>query len=121
MKFKNDQKRVVLRAAFGGVLMTLFIQGIFQDFIGKEKFIALCQDHWISGGWAILSNSILLIFSIVMFWVALINLDKPGGSLVDDVWASDPDYPVEDWRAEVTQDDTRLGYWDWVAHQKESG
>ena len=34
-------------------------------------------------------------------------------------WISDPDYPVEDWKYEVSNDDTRLGYAEWVKHQKE--
>lgn len=37
-----------------------------------------------------------------------------------DPWAEDPDYPRFDWRAEVCAGDTSLGYWDWVAHQRES-
>lgn len=36
----------------------------------------------------------------------------------DDLWREDPDYPLEDWRYEVANDDTRQGYLDWVAHQK---
>lgn len=36
-----------------------------------------------------------------------------------DIWASDDQYPVEQWQYEVGEDDTRLGYWDWVSHQKE--
>ena len=35
-------------------------------------------------------------------------------------WDEDPDYPAEDWRYEVSNNDTRLGYHDWVTHQKES-
>lgn len=35
-------------------------------------------------------------------------------------WDDDPAYPVEDWRAEVANDDTRLGYTAWVGHQKET-
>ena len=26
-----------------------------------------------------------------------------------------PDFPVSDWQDEVTDGDTRLGYWEWVA------
>ena len=36
-----------------------------------------------------------------------------------DVWAEDPDYPVEQWKYEVENDDTRRGYWDWVEAQRE--
>lgn len=37
----------------------------------------------------------------------------------DDPWAEVPDYPVADWQYEVGNDDTRLGYLDWVAHKQE--
>ena len=29
-------------------------------------------------------------------------------------------YPLEDWQHEVGNDETRLGYWEWVSHQLES-
>ena len=31
----------------------------------------------------------------------------------------DATYPLDDWKYEVDNNDTRLGYWDWVEHQKE--
>jgi hypothetical protein len=34
-------------------------------------------------------------------------------------WQSDDKYPVADWRHEVTEDNTRLGYLEWVIHQRE--
>ena len=37
----------------------------------------------------------------------------------DDPWRDDPEYPPEDWRREVDDDNTRQGYLDWVANQKE--
>lgn len=38
-----------------------------------------------------------------------------------DYWtAEDPDYPVEDWQYQVNNNDTRLGYWDWVLDEKEA-
>lgn len=36
------------------------------------------------------------------------------------VWGEHPAYPVSDWQYEVGNDDTRLGYWPWVAHRIES-
>lgn len=33
------------------------------------------------------------------------------------IWGAHPDHPPADWRFEVANDDTRLGYWDWVANQ----
>lgn len=34
-------------------------------------------------------------------------------------WGEHPDHPVSDWQYEVSNDDTRLGYWAWVANQIE--
>lgn len=34
-------------------------------------------------------------------------------------WGEHPTFPLADWRAEVASDDTRLGYWEWVANQLE--
>lgn len=39
----------------------------------------------------------------------------PGG----DPWASDPDYPVEDWQYEVANGDTRRGYQEWLRARRE--
>jgi hypothetical protein len=30
-------------------------------------------------------------------------------------WGEHPEYPLEDWRREVAENDTRMGYWEWVA------
>lgn len=35
------------------------------------------------------------------------------------VWDDDPEYPIEDWRSEIINDYTRIGYWEWVYHCKE--
>ncbi len=35
-------------------------------------------------------------------------------------WGEYPDHPVEDWKVEVANDDTRLGYWDWVSIREDS-
>ena len=35
------------------------------------------------------------------------------------IWDSDPDYPVSEWQYEVANDDTRLGYWEWVEWVRE--
>lgn len=35
-------------------------------------------------------------------------------------WDVNPDHPLEDWKYEIANDDTRLGYSDWVAHRIES-
>jgi hypothetical protein len=37
-----------------------------------------------------------------------------------DPWEDNPEFPVEDWRYEVANDDTRLGYLEWIEHKRES-
>lgn len=32
----------------------------------------------------------------------------------DDIWGIHPIYPIEDWQFEVCNNDSRLGYWEWV-------
>lgn len=39
---------------------------------------------------------------------------------VQGYWSENPDYPVEDWKYEVQNNDTRQGYWDWVESQIEA-
>lgn len=29
-------------------------------------------------------------------------------------WGEHPHYPINDWKYEVNNDDTRRGYWEWV-------
>ncbi len=33
-------------------------------------------------------------------------------------WGEHPDYPLSDWRYEVTNDHTRQGYWNWVIERQ---
>lgn len=33
------------------------------------------------------------------------------------VWGEHRDYPVADWKYEMANDDTRSGYWEWVANR----
>jgi len=44
----------------------------------------------------------------------LYDVAGPGSS-----WDEDKQFPVEDWRYEVQNDDTRLGYLEWVSHKRE--
>ena len=32
-------------------------------------------------------------------------------------WNEHPDHIVKNWKDEVAKDDTRLGYWEWVAQK----
>ncbi len=35
-------------------------------------------------------------------------------------WIEDAEWPLEDWKHDVSNGDTRFGYWEWVNHQRES-
>ena len=35
-------------------------------------------------------------------------------------WTGAQDFPVVDWKVEVANDDTRLGYWDWREGKREA-
>jgi hypothetical protein len=37
-----------------------------------------------------------------------------------DPWGNDEEYPRCDWASEVADNNTNLGYWDWVDNQRES-
>jgi hypothetical protein len=37
---------------------------------------------------------------------------------VADLWSEDKEYTRSDWKYEVCNDATNLGYWEWVANQK---
>jgi hypothetical protein len=45
----------------------------------------------------------------------VLNVTEP-----ESCWDEHADYPVADWRHEVAEDNTRLGYIDWVNHQQEA-
>jgi hypothetical protein len=34
-------------------------------------------------------------------------------------WGEHPDHPARDWSAEVSENETRLGYWEWVFEKLE--
>lgn len=38
----------------------------------------------------------------------------------DNVWGEHPDWEREGWRTDVANNDTNLGYWDWVCHKIEA-
>ncbi len=35
------------------------------------------------------------------------------------VWENPDGYDVEDWRSEVINNYTRIGLWEWIAHQED--
>jgi hypothetical protein len=37
--------------------------------------------------------------------------------LGDDYWGSNERYTLAEWQCDVANDDTRLGYWDWVVEK----
>lgn len=54
------------------------------------------------------------------FWDEFLPVaEEPTGAEKWGHWGFDPAHRVEDWKWAIAGDDTRLGYWDWVAVQKE--
>ena len=37
----------------------------------------------------------------------------------EDYWGERPGHPIDDWKYEVRNDDTRMGYWEWVVAREE--
>ena len=47
------------------------------------------------------------------------SIDAVGlGKYENGYWSDDPDWPPCDWRLEVANGDTRLGYHEWVGHNR---
>lgn len=47
------------------------------------------------------------------------TIKQATNEVIPDVWAEDDAWPVADWKYDVGNGDTRLGYWDWVEHNRE--
>lgn len=52
----------------------------------------------------------------------LIETHKQAKAVTDKVshWKDDPEFPSEDWKYEVANGDTRLGYREWVEYQRDA-
>lgn len=48
--------------------------------------------------------------------IASIIKTNPGEG---NLWGSDEKFPHVDWQSQVADNDTRLGYWDWVKTKRE--
>jgi hypothetical protein len=57
-------------------------------------------------------------------YTVLLDFDNPdyddGQNVVMTPWGEDPAYPRRDWAYDVSNNDTSLGYWEWVKHNRES-
>jgi len=55
-------------------------------------------------------------------WPDLIETDENARNTTAKIphWEDDPDFPAEDWKYEVANGDTRLGYGEWVEHQRDA-
>jgi hypothetical protein len=49
----------------------------------------------------------------------LIENRKPATAKISH-WEDDPEFPCEDWQYEVTLGNTRLGYHEWVKHERDA-
>ena len=48
----------------------------------------------------------------------LVASDAPSAGNPIDTWGEDGQFPREDWHYEVRNNDTNLGYWDWVQSRR---
>jgi hypothetical protein len=55
-------------------------------------------------------------------WPDLIETYKHAKAAIAKIshWEDDPEFPSEDWQYEVTLGNTRLGYRQWVQHEREA-
>lgn len=51
----------------------------------------------------------------------IITNDDLLGPIPYDIWGEHETYPRADWKYEVQNDDTNLGYWDWVKSKYAQG
>lgn len=57
------------------------------------------------------------------FTTSLPGIEPREGERIEsvDYWNdSHPNFPVEDWKHDVANGDTRLGYWEWARNMEES-
>lgn len=45
--------------------------------------------------------------------------ESPAGNDEKSHWDDDPEFPISDWQHEVVEGNTRLGYHQWMANQRE--
>ncbi|MFX9054117.1 hypothetical protein ABTN50_19390, partial [Acinetobacter baumannii] len=71
------------------------------------------------GACAIFADRVVFKTTSAMLNLALAGEnDGPPSVGIDGGWSEHPDHPLTDWRTEVANDDTRLGYWPWVAARR---
>jgi hypothetical protein len=51
----------------------------------------------------------------------LVEIFKNQPPVPEDYWGEDGEYLLESWRYEIANNDTRLGYWEWVEGQRDLG
>ncbi len=57
------------------------------------------------------------VLSVVDYASISVGIDD--NLYADGLWGEHPDFPSEDWRYEVNNEDTVLGYWEWCTHKEE--
>ena len=51
-------------------------------------------------------------FDVVYEFAKHVDLQEPPDGL--NYWAEHPKFPLKDWQYSVANNDTRVGYWEWV-------
>lgn len=68
MKNSTDRKarNLILQAYLLGGTFAVCLTGLYQDILGKERYIALVNEHWINLHWAVWIPLLLLILFFVV-------------------------------------------------------
>jgi hypothetical protein len=86
----------------------------------------ILEEAWRTIDWATVAHTTMLQ-RLRERWAMVPNPDFmsrvreiPLSEKVENVWSSDDTYPRRDWRKEVANNDTNLGYWEWVQAMRET-
>lgn len=83
---------------------------VLEDTFNGEAFVLVDT----LAGLELLASDTLAKFAPLCGACGQFHEDRPGVcELEPDPWDDDPDFPVADWRYQVANNDTRLGYLDW--------
>jgi hypothetical protein len=91
------------------------VRYLFEHEGTPQEAIALVESgDWDDGDSKVISSRVVVRDSS---WTVVADTDAAEAEISH--WEEDPQHPVADWQYEVSNDDTRLGYRDWLAHQEE--
>jgi hypothetical protein len=68
-------------------------------------------------------NTVIILENVnskdILRLIAALRANPAGAATRHHDWGQDANYPREEWIAEVSNGDTQIGYWDWVADRRD--